>query len=265
MKFNDLDLNNWKSCDINTDSLWLISSRDKSGKHRNIYHGNFIPQIPNQLIRRYTKKDDLIIDPFLGSGTTLYECEKLNRKCIGLDINESILEFVLDNFGINFDNKRYFLGNCDNTDAKKVDEFLENALNKLESKKAQFIFLHPPYMDIVKFSEKKEDLSQISDLKKFKDKFLFTCQNMLKYLEKNRYFALVIADLYRNSEIVPLGFELMNLIKQNFKVKLKGIIVKNIEGNRGKLGINAIWRYRALRSDYYIFKHEYIFVFKKEF
>ncbi|EAJ6415095.1 DNA adenine methylase, partial [Campylobacter jejuni] len=54
-------------------------------------------------------------------------------------------------------------------------------------------------------------------------------------------------------------------IKQNFKVKLKGIVIKNIEGNRGKLGINAIWRYRALRSDYYIFKHEYIFVFKKEF
>ncbi|EIE9531338.1 DNA adenine methylase, partial [Campylobacter jejuni] len=170
MKFNDLDLNNWKSCDINTDSLWLIASRDKSGKHRNIYHGNFIPQIPNQLIRRYTKKDDLIIDPFLGSGTTLYECEKLNRKCIGFDINESILEFVLDNFGINFDNKRYFLGNCDNTDIKKVDELLENALNKLESKKSQFIILHPPYMDIVKFSEKKEDLSQISDLKEFKDK-----------------------------------------------------------------------------------------------
>ena len=47
--------------------------------------------------------------------------------------------------------------------------------------------------------------------------------------------------------------------------KLKGIIVKNIEGNRGKLGIQGgIWRYRALNSDYYIFKHEYIFVFRKE-
>lgn len=265
MKFNDLDLSDWKNCDINTDSLWLISSRDKSGKHKNIYHGNFIPQIPNQLIRRYTKKDDLIVDLFLGSGTTLYECEKLGRKCIGLDINENILEFVLDNFGKNFDDKRYFLGNCDNTNAKQVDDFLENALVKLENRKVQFIILHPPYMDIVKFSEKKEDLSQISDLKEFKDKFLLTCQNLLKYLEKNRYFTLVIADLYRNSEIVPLGFELMNLIKQNFKVKLKGIVVKNIEGNRGKLGSLAIWQYRALRSDYYIFKHEYIFVFKKEF
>ena len=57
----------------------------------------------------------------------------------------------------------------------------------------------------------------------------------------------------------------MDMIKRNFKVKLKGIVVKNIEGNRGKLGAGGIWRYRALKNDYYIFKHEYILVFKKEF
>lgn len=36
-----------------------------------------------------------------------------------------------------------------------------------------------------------------------------------------------------------------------------------MEGNRAKNNKRAIWRYRALSSDYYIFKHEYIFVFKK--
>ncbi len=56
-RFNDLDLANWKELDINTDSLWLIKERDKSGKHKNSYHGNFILQIPNQLIRRYIKEE----------------------------------------------------------------------------------------------------------------------------------------------------------------------------------------------------------------
>ena len=79
-KFNDIDLKNWKELDVWVDSLWLISARDKSGKHKNIYHGNFIPQIPNQLIRRFTKENDLVLDVFLGSGTSLYECESLNRK-----------------------------------------------------------------------------------------------------------------------------------------------------------------------------------------
>jgi hypothetical protein len=56
----------------------------------------------------------------------------------------------------------------------------------------------------------------------------------------------------------------MNAIKQNFKCLLKGIVVKDMVGNRGKIGSEAIWRYRALKSDNYLFKHEYIFVFKKK-
>lgn len=59
MKFNDLDMNNWKNLGINVDSLQVYESRGRGGKHKNIYHGNFIPQIPNQLIRRYTKQREL--------------------------------------------------------------------------------------------------------------------------------------------------------------------------------------------------------------
>ncbi len=57
MKYNDLDLSNWKELDINTESLWLIKKRDKSGKHKNIYHGNFIPQI------KKISGDILYLDP----------------------------------------------------------------------------------------------------------------------------------------------------------------------------------------------------------
>ena len=49
MKYNEIDMKNWKKSDINTDSLWIIKERDKNGKHKNIYHGNFIPQIPNYI------------------------------------------------------------------------------------------------------------------------------------------------------------------------------------------------------------------------
>ncbi|MDR0822322.1 MAG: hypothetical protein LBN20_00880, partial [Endomicrobium sp.] len=129
----------------------------------------------------------------------------------------------------------------------------------------QQIIMHPPYMDIVKFSQEQDDLSQISDLKTFLEKLKIVCQNCLPFLEINKYFALVIGDVYKKSEVVPLSFYCMDMLKRNFKIKLNGVIVKNIEGNRGKLGVNGIWKYRALKSDYFLFKHEYIFVFKKEF
>jgi hypothetical protein len=75
---------------------------------------------------------------------------------------------------------------------------------------------------------------------------------------------LIIGDIYRNGEVIPLGFYLMDAIKKNFNCKLKGIVVKDMIGNRAKIGSEALWRYRALRNGNFLFKHEYVFVFRKE-
>jgi hypothetical protein len=155
-------------------------------------------------------------------------------------------------------NIQFQINNCDVANKTKFNK----AINE---QKVQFLIAHPPYMDIVKFTNIAEDLSQISDLKMFVRKFVQIMQNGLSCLDENRYFAIVLGDVYKKSEVVPLAFYVLDAIKRSFKVKLKGIIVKNIEGNRGKLGTYNIWKYRALKSDYYLFKHEYIFVFKKEF
>ena len=265
MKFNDLNLKDWKNLEIDVNSIWIINERDKSGKHKNIYHGNFIPQIPRQLIRRFTKENDLVLDVFLGSGTTLYECETLNRKFIGFDINPKMIEYVDNQMDDKKFENNYTIDLCDVTNKNEVKLSLDKSLQKFQLEKVDFIIMHPPYMDIVKFTDNENDLSKIGDLNNFVKKFIEVCNNTLNYLENQRYFAIVIGDVYKNGEVIPLSFYLMDAIKRNFKTKLKGIVIKNIEGNKGKLGQNGIWTYRALNSDYFIFKHEYIFVFKKEF
>jgi len=138
------------------------------------------------------------------------------------------------------------------------------ALGKLGISTVQFLIAHPPYMDIVKFTDQPEDLSQIANVDDFVAVFMKAVANGLPYLDNGKYFAVVIGDVYKKSEVIPLGFYCMDAVKKNFDVTLKGIIVKNIEGSKGKLGAQGLWRYRALRSDYYLFKHEYIFVFKKK-
>ena len=265
MKYNDLKIKNWKEIDINVDSLWIIDQRDKSGKHSNVYHGNFIPQIPNQLIRRYTKPQEIVLDPFLGSGTTLFECEKLNRKLIGFDINEKIIDFVNEKMKVGSEtySSNYFINKCDVSKTSIFNKKIEEAFKLLGEKSIQYAVMHPPYMDIVKFTDKTEDLSQIGNSDKFIDVFLDVVNNVYQHLDIERYFSIVIGDVYKSSEVIPLSSLIINAVKNRFNVKLKGIVIKNIEGNRGKLGKGGIWRYRALNSDYYIFKHEYILTFKK--
>ncbi len=96
--FNDIDLNNWKSSEVWTDSLWIIPERDKTGKHSGNYHGNFVPQIPRQMILRYTKKNETVFDPFVGSGTTAFETEMLQRNFIGIDIQQNLVDEYLYKF-----------------------------------------------------------------------------------------------------------------------------------------------------------------------
>ena len=94
-KINDLNLNRWKEYgDILTESLWILDKRDKSGAHNAGYWGNFIPQIPNQFLRRYTKQGEWVLDPFLGSGTTLIECKRLGRNGIGVELSPGVVEIA---------------------------------------------------------------------------------------------------------------------------------------------------------------------------
>mgnify|MGYP001619053804 FL=1 len=258
--FNDLNLEDWKNTEIWTDSLWIIPERDKSGKHDGFYHGNFVPQIPRQLILRYTKKDDIVFDPFVGSGTTAYEAESLGRHFVGVDIQPELIKHIKSKV----DNKDYFaeLITGDSTDKNTFSGAAE-ILHKKKRNNVQLAILHPPYTDIIKFSNHSKDLSNAKSMSDFLNEFSLVIRNTLDLLEKNRYLAIVIGDKYTQGKWIPLGFYCLNEA-QKLGLTLKSIIIKNMEGNRAKQDKAAIWKYRALSSDYYIFKHEYILLFKND-
>ena len=157
---------------------------------------------------------------------------------------------------INTENIKFLINECDVANETLFNEN-KKSLSQLHTEKVQLIIAHPPYMDIVKFTEKQEDLSQIGDLATFIKQFVRIIRNAFLYLENKKYLGVVVGDVYKKSEVMSLAFYVLDAIKRNFNVKLKGIVIKNIEGNRGKLGQKNIWQYRASRSDYFIFKHEY--------
>lgn len=259
-KINDINFLRWKEYDeIITDSLWILDKRDTSGSHLGWYWGNFVPQIPHQLILRYTKKGDWVLDTFLGSGTTLIECRRLGRNGIGIELNHEVAKKAKELIEKE-QNKFNIITSIFVGDSRTIE--INQILKEIGINRFQLLLMHPPYHDIIKFSDNENDLSNAKSLDEFLKMFGAVVDNVSPYLEKERYFALVIGDKYSKGEWIPLGFYCMReVLKRDYS--LKSIIVKNFEETRGKRNQKELWRYRALVGGFYIFKHEYIMIFKK--
>ena len=262
-RYSDIDLNNWRAYDhVKTDTLWEFPTRLKEGGHSNEYHGNYIPQIAQQLYERFTKKNDVVLDLFFGSGTSGIEAINMGRRCIGVELKDELAESVSQKF-----TPKQLVTDvriiCADSASEEMREKVQASLDIMREEKAQFLILHPPYDDIIKFSDKKEDLSNCGSTEKFYELFKQVAQNGYDLLEDGRFAALIIGDKYADSQIISLGFECQERMKQLGFIH-KATIIKDMQGNERAKGKTAnLWRYRALAMGFNIFKHEYIMIFQK--
>ncbi len=261
--WSDIDLSRWRDYpDVKTDSLWLYDSRASGDGHKLDYHGNFIPQIATQIFTRYTKKDDIVLDLFLGSGTSAIEAARLGRRCIGVELKADLVDYVAGKIDPGQLGSRIHLLQGDSASPEIVPQ-VSGALGSLGAEHAHLLMLHPPYADIIKFSDQPTDLSNASTTEAFLAGFEAVARHGFELLAPGRFAALVIGDKYDRGELAPLGFWCMERMNR-VGFKTKAIIVKNIEGNeKGKGRTANLWRYRALAGGYYIFKHEYVILFFK--
>lgn len=61
----------------------------------------FPEEIPYRLIKLFSYKDEVVLDPFMGSGTTLKVAHELGRRCVGYEIDLELLEVIKEKLGFN--------------------------------------------------------------------------------------------------------------------------------------------------------------------
>jgi len=249
-KHCDIDLDNWKDCigDITTNSRWLSNLNDKpvfghyliperDYKQDKDHHGLWIPEIPYQMIKRFTKKGEKIWSQFGGTGIDYDVAIDLGRRCI---INDLIP-------------KREFIEKADSL------EFIPSLKGELK-----MILSHPPYWDIVKYSDKEEDGSNKKTLKDFLLWWKDLVIHSEKFLQKDGYFILACGNVYKNSEEIELGEMLKNIVLSQGFI-LKQHIIKDYGESKGSSGKNYnLNYYRQLKGGYGNFYGDNIYVLQKK-
>ena len=243
------NLLNPENFELEMTTVWSFKDRGTWATHNPKYRGNWSPYIPRNIIMRYSKEKDLVLDQFVGGGTTLVESKLLNRSCIGIDINPDSIKLCKK--AIDFDCK-----NSSKLFLKKADA---QNLNFLKNDSIDLICTHPPYADIIKYSENiKNDISLLK-LKDFIEAMKKVANESYRVLKNGKYCAILIGDMRKKGRVIPLGFQIMKtFINEGFK--LKEIIIKQ----QHNCSATGFWKTSSIKYNFLLLAHEYLFIFIKD-
>ena len=198
-----------------TTTLWDFPTQNYGDKPHgdNKYKGVTPAFIIWNLLQRYTKKGDLVVDPMCGSGTTIDVCKEESRRVIGYDIvpyREDITQ----------------------ADARNLP---------LQNESVDFVFIDSPYSDNIKYNEHPDNIGNIScEDRKFFVELQKVAKELHRILKPKKYIAWLIGDQAKKGVFTPVGLKLYLILEQYFKpIDWVCVTRHNQTSNTG------IWHYRA--------------------
>ncbi len=229
-------------------TVWSFPDRGDWSTHDGKYRGNWSPYIPYNLIWKYTKEGDTVLDQMMGSGTTLIECKLLGRNAIGIDVNYNSILVALDRLNFDYDNR------------VSVNAYIGDArnLNKIDDESIDLIATHPPYAGIISYSRSqiKADLSALS-IDKYLQEMRLVAEECFRVVKPDRHCGILIGDTRKHRHYVPISHNVLHIFLD------AGFILKEdiIKLQHKTKGTREAWR--GSNYDFYKIAHEHLYVFRK--
>lgn len=261
-KFNNLDGKTWLKY-----SFSIIRDLSKTKEEKSFKHPAMFPsQLTSRFIEIYSKNDgEVVLDPFMGSGSTLISAYEMSKKGIGFEINEEYIKLT---------NKRFEQGKLDTNKVKFKPEIYQKTIfdipNVLEKESVDLVITSPPYWDILtatrsadrkeirKYSDSEIDLGNIKDYPEFLNKLKEAFDGVCKVLKRGKYCIVVVMDIRKKSKFYPFHID-MTKIMEEVGFELDDIMIWDRQkeyNNMRPLGYPYMFRVNKV--------HEFILIFKKK-
>lgn len=226
-----------------TTTLWEYPSQHYDAGDGSRMQGdkNYIGATPSwviwQLLQRYTREGDLVVDPMVGSGTTIDVCKDLKRRVQGFDLNPQRTDIVQN-------------------DSRSLP---------LPDETADFVFIDPPYSTHVDYSDDPRCIGKLDAAAEDESYFEAmgeVIEEMYRVMKNRRYMALYVSDSFKKGKpdrFLPIGFALFEMLAQFFKpVDIICVVRHNQKLQRGN------WHKAAEEGNFFLRGFNYLFIMKKE-
>ncbi len=251
---------------------WLLYSISvwndikKSSTEEKLKHPAIFPSsLPKRLIEVLSHQEDIVLDPFMGTGSTLVAAQELGRSSVGIDISEDFAKIA-----------RVRLSETSRFDSdfppsyKIIVDSSENMDKYVADNSIGLVITSPPYWDILtqkRTADNKQirtygglnrDIGEIHDYKEFLISLQMIMSNIYNKLKSGKYCCMVVMDIRKKDKFYPLHMDICDFMTNRIGFELDDIII----WDRGK-------EYNNLRplGHPYVFRvnkvHEFILIFKK--
>ena len=274
-RFNELDGRTWERYSI---SVWDII---KTPEEQKLKHPAMFPmELCRRLIEIYTKKGDTVLDPFMGSGSAVVAAKMLDRKGIGVEINQKFVKLAEERLKQTKLEQTSYDVIVPTESPQRIEPQLKpeiycddaiNILNHVKPESVDVVITSPPYWNIHvrkrtadykkprPYSVLKRDLGNIENY----DEFILELERIFskvhEALKPNKYCIIIVMDLRQGPRFIPFHVSIREMMQRQGKFILEDIII----WNRGM-------EYSNLRPLGYPYKfivnkiHEYIMIFRKK-
>lgn len=214
-------------------TLWDYpkQSYGKKPKGNNKYAGVTPAFIIWNLVQRYTKPGDLVVDPMAGSGTTIEVCKEEGRPVIGYDLAPAHPEVIQN-------------------DARSIP---------LPDDSVDMVFIDSPYSDNINYSDHSDCIGKIScEDERFFDELDKVAREIHRILKPGKVTAWLIGDQWVKKRFTPVGFKLYERLCKYFETVDTICVVR-----RGQSSNTGLWHNRARRFNFYLRGFKYLLIMRK--
>jgi adenine-specific DNA-methyltransferase len=222
---------------IQPTTLWDYPSQDygEGQQGRAGYKGATPSYVIWNLLQRYTKEKDLVVDPFAGSGTTLDVARDLNRKALGYDVHPARKDIF-------------------RVDARKLPPEL--------SGKVDLVFMDPPYSTHLDYGDDPRDIGKldVAQGSAYYDAMEQAFREAMRLLKPGGHAAVYVSDSFvKGQGFFPLGFELFERMR---KVGFEPVDIVSVVRHNKTLEMGN-YRKAAEEGNFFLRGFNYLFIVRK--